>query len=84
MSSRARRAITSSNPGTDISIKQITLNQPTANSRGLRLGSFSVIRDIVEEEMEQAFAGNKSAKGALDSAVARGNEVLRKFEQANR
>ena len=41
-----------------------------------------LIRDIVEEEMEQAFAGHKSAKAALDSAVARGNEMLRKFEQA--
>jgi sn-glycerol 3-phosphate transport system substrate-binding protein len=73
-----------SNPGTDISIKQITLKEPTANSRGLRLGSFTIIRDIIEQELEQAFSGNKSAKGALDSAVARGNEVLRKFEQANR
>jgi sn-glycerol 3-phosphate transport system substrate-binding protein len=73
-----------SNPGTDISIKQITLKKPTANSRGMRLGSFAVIRDIVEQELEQALSGNKSAKDALDSAVARGNDVLRKFEQANR
>jgi sn-glycerol 3-phosphate transport system substrate-binding protein len=73
-----------SNPGTDIAIKQITLKEPTANSKGLRLGSFTVIRDIIEQELEQAFSGNKSAKGALDSAVTRGNEVLRKLEQANR
>jgi len=28
------------NPGTEISIKQITLKEPTANTKGLRLGSF--------------------------------------------
>ena len=30
------------NPGTDISIKQMTLNPPTDNSKGLRLGSYVV------------------------------------------
>lgn len=69
------------NPGTDISIRQITLNPPTVNSRGLRLGSFVVIRDIIQEELEQAFAGKKSAQAALDEAVRRGNIVLRQFEK---
>jgi sn-glycerol 3-phosphate transport system substrate-binding protein len=72
------------NPGTDISIRQITLNPPKANSRGLRLGSFVVIRDIVQDELEQAFAGKKSAKAALDDAVRRGNVILRQFEKAAR
>lgn len=72
------------NPGTDISIRQITLNPPTANSRGLRLGSFVVIREIVHDELEQAFAGTKPAKTALDDAVRRGNAVLRQFEKSSR
>ena len=72
------------NPGAEISIKQITLNAPTENSRGIRLGSFVLIRDAIEDELEQAFSGKKSAKAALDSAVARGNRLLRQFEQANR
>lgn len=72
------------NPGTDISIKQITLNPPTPNSLGLRLGSFVLIREIVESELEQAFSGNKSARSALEAALSRGNDVLRRFEQANR
>jgi sn-glycerol 3-phosphate transport system substrate-binding protein len=71
------------NPGTDTSIKQMTLNPPTENSKGLRLGSFVQIRDVIEEELEQAFAGQKSAKDALDSAVTRGNELLRQFEKSN-
>jgi sn-glycerol 3-phosphate transport system substrate-binding protein len=71
------------NPGTAISIEQITLKPPTDNSRGLRLGSFVLIRDVIEDELEQAFAGKKSAQGALDAAVERGNKLLRQFERAN-
>jgi sn-glycerol 3-phosphate transport system substrate-binding protein len=71
------------NPGAEISIDEITLNPPTENSKGLRLGSFVLIRDVIDEELEQAFSGNKSAQAALDSAVARGNRMLRQFERAN-
>jgi sn-glycerol 3-phosphate transport system substrate-binding protein len=71
------------NPGTAISIEQITLNAPTENSRGVRLGSFVLIRDVIDDELEQAFSGKKSAQAALDSAVERGNRLLRQFERAN-
>jgi sn-glycerol 3-phosphate transport system substrate-binding protein len=71
------------NPGTAISIEQITLKPPTENSRGLRLGSFVLIRDAIDDELEHAFAGRKSAQAALDSAVERGNRLLRQFERAN-
>jgi sn-glycerol 3-phosphate transport system substrate-binding protein len=71
------------NPGTAISIEQITLKPPTENSRGVRLGSFALIRDLIDDELEQAFAGKKSAQAALDSAVERGNRLLRQFERAN-
>ena len=57
---------------------------PTENSKGLRLGSFVLIRDAIEDEMEQAFAGKKSAQEAMDSAVERGNRLLRQFERTNR
>jgi sn-glycerol 3-phosphate transport system substrate-binding protein len=71
------------NPGADVSIKQMTLNPPTENSKGLRLGSFVQIRNLIEEELESALQGKKSAKEALDNAVVRGNELLRQFERAN-
>jgi sn-glycerol 3-phosphate transport system substrate-binding protein len=71
------------NPGTAISIEQMTLKPPTENSRGLRLGSFVLIRDAIDDELEQAFSGKKSAQAALDSAVERGNRLLRQFERAN-
>jgi len=72
------------NPGFDMAIKQLTLHNPTANSKGLRFGNFVEIRDIIKEELEAAFSGKKTAKAALDDAVARGNDSLRKFEAANK
>lgn len=72
------------NPGTDTAIKQLSLNTPTANSRGVRFGSFVQVRDIINEEMEAVWNGTKSADKAMDEAVARGNKLLRKFERANK
>jgi sn-glycerol 3-phosphate transport system substrate-binding protein len=72
------------NPGSAISVEQMMGPMPTENSKGLRLGSFVLIRDAIEEEMEQAFAGKKSAQAAMDSAVERGNRLLRQFERTNR
>ena len=71
------------NPGTAISIEQITLKPPTKNSRGVRLGSFVLVRDVIDDELEHAFSGRKSAQEAMDSAVERGNRLLRQFERAN-
>ncbi len=72
------------NPGTDIAVIQMTAKQPTANSKGLRLGSFDQIRGIIDEELEAVWTGDKDAQTAMDSAVERGNKLLRRFEQANR
>lgn len=72
------------NPGTDIAIIQMTGKAPTGNSKGLRLGSFDQIRTIIDEELEAVWTGDKSAQDALDNAAERGNQLLRRFEQANR
>lgn len=74
----------SANPGTDISVKQMTLHNPTENSKGLRLGNFIQIRDAIDEELENVWAGKKTAKEALDTAVERGNKLLRQFERDNK
>ncbi|MFT7106934.1 MAG: sn-glycerol 3-phosphate transport system substrate-binding protein [Yoonia sp.] len=71
------------NPGTDIAVIQMTTNEPTANSKGLRLGSFDQIRGIIDEELEAVWTGDKTAEVALTSATERGNLLLRRFEQAN-
>jgi len=72
------------NPGRDIAVKELTLHQPTENSKGLRIGNFPQIRDVVDEELELVWSGKKDAKAALDEAVKRGNELLRRFEAANK
>ena len=46
-------------------------------------GAFVLIRDVIEDELEQAVSGKVAPKAALDSAVRRGNEILRRFEKAN-
>ncbi|HXS52222.1 MAG TPA: sn-glycerol-3-phosphate ABC transporter substrate-binding protein UgpB [Usitatibacter sp.] len=71
-------------PEAEVAIKQLMNKPPTANSKGLRFGNYVQGREVIEEEMEAAFAGKKSAKQALDDAVRRGNEILRRFEAANR
>jgi sn-glycerol 3-phosphate transport system substrate-binding protein len=70
-------------PGPQIAVQQMIV-KTTAKSRGIRLGSFVQIRTIVDEELEQVWNGKKSAKEALDTAVKRGNELLVRFEKANK
>ena len=70
------------NPGTDTAVKELSLNPPTANSRGLRFGNFVQIRDVINEEMEAIWAGDKTADQAMDTAVERGNKLLRRFEKS--
>lgn len=70
-------------PGTDTAIRQLSLNTPTPNSKGIRFGNFVQVRDIINEELEAVWAGDKSAREAMDAAVERGNALLRKFEAAN-
>ncbi|MBB5723693.1 sn-glycerol 3-phosphate transport system substrate-binding protein [Loktanella ponticola] len=71
------------NLGTEVAVIQMTTNEPTENSKGLRLGSFDQIRTIIDEELEAVWAGDKDAQAALDSAVMRGDQLLRRFEAAN-
>ncbi len=68
-------------PYLETPLLELTNKPPTENSRGLRLGNMVQLRDLWAEEIEQALAGKKSAKDALDSAVQRGNQVLRQFER---
>jgi sn-glycerol 3-phosphate transport system substrate-binding protein len=72
------------NPGAAIAIAQITQKSPTVNSKGFRLGSFVLVRSVIEDELEAAFAGKVTAQEALDTAVKRGDKLLRQFERASR
>jgi sn-glycerol 3-phosphate transport system substrate-binding protein len=70
------------NPGSETALQQMTLNEPTENSKGIRFGNYVQIRDIVSEEMEAVMTGAKTGQEATDSAVERGNALLREFEAA--
>jgi hypothetical protein len=49
--------------------------------RFLKLGNHVQIRAVIDEELEQVWAGRKSAKEALDAIVQRGNQQLERFQQ---
>ena len=71
------------NPGTDVAVNQM-IRKTTDKSRGIRLGNFLQIRTIIDEELEQVWAGKKAPKEGLDIAVQRGNQLLERFEKANK
>jgi sn-glycerol 3-phosphate transport system substrate-binding protein len=71
-------------PGADVAVRQLTNKPPTPNSKGLRFGNYVQGREVIEEEMEAVFAGKKEPKAAMDDAVRRGNDILRRFEAANK
>jgi sn-glycerol 3-phosphate transport system substrate-binding protein len=71
------------NPEQWTALSQLSGN-PTPNSRGHRLGNFVQIREAIETELENVFAGKKSPREGLDAAVAKGNEILKEFAAANK
>jgi sn-glycerol 3-phosphate transport system substrate-binding protein len=78
------RGFFDANPGADIPVRQITLNPPTANSKGLRFGNYVQIRTVIDEEFQALLGGTKTAQEALDAVVARGNALIAEFAAANR
>ena len=70
------------NLGTDVAPNQM-IRKTTDKSRGIRLGNYVQIRTIEDEELEQVWAGKKTAKEGLDAIVKRGDELLERFQKAN-
>jgi sn-glycerol 3-phosphate transport system substrate-binding protein len=68
------------NPGTDVSVQQMIV-KTTDKSRGIRLGNFVQIRDVIDEELEGVWANKQDAKTALEKMTQRGNEILERFER---
>jgi sn-glycerol 3-phosphate transport system substrate-binding protein len=71
-------------PYQEVGIKQLNRTKPTKNSRGIRLGYFVQIRNILDEEMELIWNGKKTPAQAIADATARSNEKLREFEKTNK
>ena len=68
-------------PDQEVGIKQLTRREPTTISRGLRLGYFVQIRNIINEELELVWNDSKTPQQAMDAAVERSNVKLREFER---
>jgi len=71
-------------PFQEIAIQQLMNKEPTENSKGIRLGNFVQIRDVINDELEYVWNGEKTAEQALNDAVKRGNELLREFERTHK
>lgn len=65
----------------DIAMKSLTWTEPSDLTRGIRLGGMIQIRAEWQSEVEAALAGQKTMKEALDTATARGNDILARFAQ---
>lgn len=71
-------------PGALIPLKELTLHEPTANSKGIRMGSYVQYREMINQELEDVWSGKKTAQQALDDAVARGDKQLANFAAAHK
>jgi sn-glycerol 3-phosphate transport system substrate-binding protein len=71
------------NPGSDVGLKQILRGKPDDNSKGVRFGNLTQIRDVIDQQFETVLSGKQTSKQALDEAVKQGNAILREFEAAN-
>lgn len=70
-------------PTREIAILQLNRGTPTDNSRGFRFGNHSQIFMLQNEEAQNVWTGKKTPQEAMDSAVQRGNQVLRQYEKLN-
>jgi sn-glycerol 3-phosphate transport system substrate-binding protein len=69
-------------PETEVALQELMNGgAPKTYSRGIRLGNYSMIRTVVDEEFEQAWALVKTPKQALDDAIERGNAILDRFQR---
>lgn len=69
------------NPTREIAILQLGRGEPTESSRGFRFGNHNQSMQILVEEIQGVWTGQQSGQQALDNAAARGNEILRQYEQ---
>jgi sn-glycerol 3-phosphate transport system substrate-binding protein len=67
------------NPDQWTAFAQLTSGNNTPNTRGIRLGNFAAVRDVIEGELENILARKKSVQQGLDDAVAKSNEMLKEF-----
>ncbi|MFZ4213544.1 sn-glycerol-3-phosphate ABC transporter substrate-binding protein UgpB [Pantoea endophytica] len=68
-------------PGADVPLQQLMNKPPLPYTKGFRLGNMMQIITTIDEELEPVFLNDQKPEVALNNAVKRGNELLRRFEQ---
>ena len=63
-------------PGSQAVIRELQ-QTPAQYTRGFRLHNYTMVSDIMDQELDNIFSGRKPPKQGLDDAVARGNAVMR-------
>jgi sn-glycerol 3-phosphate transport system substrate-binding protein len=66
--------------GREWAIKSLTASEPTPITRGIRLGGFIQIRGEVANGLQAVFANGDDVQASIDGIVARGNQILRRFQ----
>jgi sn-glycerol 3-phosphate transport system substrate-binding protein len=67
--------------GRELAIESLTATPPTEYTRGIRLGNYASIRAEMVKTMQDVLFNNTPVPEALAAFDAKGNEILRRFEQ---
>ncbi|MCB9060472.1 MAG: sn-glycerol-3-phosphate ABC transporter substrate-binding protein UgpB [Halobacteriovoraceae bacterium] len=68
-------------PEQEVAVSQLLRGTPGKLNRGIRLGGFTQIRELINEELEKIWSGRVSTEEGLNNAVKRGNLVLKQFNR---
>jgi sn-glycerol 3-phosphate transport system substrate-binding protein len=72
------------NVGREVAMQSLLLSEPTALTRGIRLGNLTQFRALYANEMQAAFSGQRTMNQALAGMQEGGNQLLRRFQQTYR
>jgi sn-glycerol 3-phosphate transport system substrate-binding protein len=67
------------NPDQWTAFAQLTSGNNDPNTQSIRLSDFVDVRAAIEDELENILAHKKSVQQGLDDALAKGNEILKRF-----
>lgn len=71
------------NLAAEIAVLEVMASKPTPFTRGIRVGNYIDIREMIIDNLEKAISGDVTPKEALDNAVDKGNQMLEAFEHSH-
>lgn len=75
-----KKGFYATHPAVEIPVLEVLTKRHTPNTRGVRLGNYTQVRDVIIDNLEKAFSGELAPQEALDIAAAEGNKLLEAFE----